>query len=90
MKKDALERQYQQITSLYDLAEELAATVESKFVQNQEEQIALVEPLITQVAETADVLSEEYVSLFEVPIRKKSAKNRVEGVLRKLYAAFED
>lgn len=90
MKKDALEKQYRQITGLYDLAEELASTVESEFVQDQEAQIALVEPLIAQVAEAADVLSEEYVSLFEVPIRKKSAKGRIEGTLRKLFAAFEE
>ena len=85
MKKDDLEKQYKQITELYDLAEELASTVESKFFSNQEEQITLIEPLISQVAETADLLSEEYVSLFEVPLRKKSAKTRVESILRKLY-----
>jgi hypothetical protein len=90
MKKDALEKQYRQITGLYDLAEELASTVESKFVQNPDEQMALIEPLISQVAETADVLSEEYVNLFEAPARKKSAKTRVETALRKLFAAFEE
>lgn len=90
MKKEILEKQYRQITGLYDLAEELAATVESDFVQDKDAQVALVEPLINQVAETADVLSEEYVSLFEVPTRKKSAKGRVETALRKLFAALED
>lgn len=90
MSKETLEKQYQQITGLYDLAEELASTVESQFVQNPEEQIALVEPLISQAAETADILSEEYVGLFEVPTRKKTAKTRIEAALRKLFAAFED
>ncbi len=32
MKKDELEKHYQNITSLYDMAEELASTVESKFI----------------------------------------------------------
>lgn len=90
MNKEELEKHYRQITALYDLAEELASTVESEFVKNQDEQIALVEPLISQVAETADVLSEEYVSLFEVPSRKKNAKTRIESALRKLYTAFEE
>lgn len=90
MKKELLEKQYRQITGLYDLAEDLASTVESDFVKDKEAQIDLIEPLIAQVAETADILSEEYVSLFEVPIRKKSAKGRIETALRKLFAAFDD
>lgn len=90
MNKNDLETQYRQITDLYDMAEELAATVDSEFVKDKEAQIQLIEPLIAQTAETADVLSEEYVSLFEVPSRKSSAKGKVESTLRKLFLAFEE
>ncbi len=90
MKKDALEKHYRQITSLYDMAEELANTVESDFVSNPEAQLALVEPLLTQVADSADVLSEEFINLFENPSRKKSAKGRIESALRKIFMALEE
>jgi hypothetical protein len=59
-------------------------------VKDKEAQVALVEPLISHIAETADALSEEYVGLFEAPARRKSAKNRIEGALRKLFSAIEE
>jgi hypothetical protein len=90
MKKDALEKQYRDITSLYDMAEELADTVESEFVRNPDDQLALIEPLITQVADSADILSEEYVQLLEKPSRKKAAKGRIESALRKIFTAVEE
>ena len=85
-----MEKQYRQITALYDVAEELASTVESEFVQAPEAQLELVEPLINQVADSADILSEEFIDLFENPSRKKSAKGRIESALRKLFMALEE
>ena len=90
MKKDDLEQQYRDITSMYDMAEELASTVESEFVANPEEQIALVEPLINAIADSTDVLAEEYISVLETPSRKKSASSRVEAALRRMFAALEE
>ncbi len=90
MKKDQLQKQYKDITSLYDMAEELASTVESDFTQDPESQLALVEPLLTQVADSADILAEEFIRVLENPARKKSAKTRVESALRKLYMALEE
>lgn len=90
MNKEELENQYRQIVGLYDLAEDLASTVDSEFVKDKDAQIMLIEPLIAHVAEAADVLTEEFVGVFEVPSRKKNAKGRVEGALRRLFTAFEE
>ena len=89
-KNAALEKHYREISSLYDMAEELASTVESEFTKDPEAQLALVEPLISQVADSADVLAEEFINILEKPSLVKSAKGRVEGALRKLFMAFED
>ncbi len=90
MKKEDFRKQYEDITFLYDLAEELASTIESEFVKDSEKQLALVEPLINEVADATDILTEEYLNLLENPSNKKSAKNRVEGALRKIFMALED
>src|SRR4029077_14800809 len=79
-----------QITALYDMAEGLTATVESEFIQDPEAQLVLVEPLIVQIADSTDILTEEFVALCENPSRKKSAKGRVEGALRKIFIALEE
>lgn len=90
MKKEALEKQYRQITGLYDMAEELATTVDSEFDHDPEAQFVLVGPLINQVAESTDVLSEEFLTILENPSRKKSAKSKIEAALRKLFLALEE
>jgi len=89
-KKEALEKQYREIASLYDMAEELAGTVESEFTKDPETQLALIEPLIAQVADSADVLTQEFITVIEKPVLAKSAKNRVEGALRKIFMALEE
>jgi hypothetical protein len=89
-KKEDLEKQYREISSLYDMAEELAATVESEFTKDPQEQLNLVEPLIGQVADCADILTEEFVNVIDKPILAKSAKTRVESALRKMFAALEE
>ncbi len=88
--KEELEQHYRDVAELYDAAEELASTVESEFVKDPEEQLALVEPLISQVADSADVLTEEFVNVIERPALAKTAKTRVEGALRKIFAALEE
>ena len=90
MKKEDLEKHYREIASLYDTAEELANTVESEFAQDPHEQLALVEPLISQVADCADVLSEEFVTVLEKPALAKTSKSRVEGALRKMFIALQE
>ncbi|MAR56624.1 MAG: hypothetical protein CMM93_05520 [Rickettsiales bacterium] len=81
-----LEQNYYEITELYDLAEELVDTVELS--EQPEAQLALVEPLINDVEEAADILSEEYIVIAEQQ-GKSVNKKRIEGALRKLYTALD-
>ena len=83
------EHKYHDITELYNLADELLATVEAS--SNPEMQLGLIEKLVETIGESADVLTDEYVGLCEGnPARKKTAKGKVEGALRKLYGAIGD
>ena len=90
---EELEARYHEITTLYDHAEELVATVESQFVKDPEAQLSLVEPLINDIGEATDVLTEEFVLVAESKkfrISSKASKKRVEGALRKIYVAISE
>jgi hypothetical protein len=83
------EQKYQDITELYHLADELLMTVEG--AADPEAQLALVESMVETIGSAADVLTDEYVALCDgKPERKKMAKTKVEGTLRKLYVAITD
>ncbi len=83
----ALESQYNEITELYELAEELVNTVEQS--DNPEQQLRTVEPLIDQIGESADILCEEFIKVAGEQQKATSSKNRVEGALRKMYMAMD-
>lgn len=89
---EALETKYNEIAELYDYAEELVSTVESQFVQNPHEQMAIVEPLINEISDAADILGEEFVLIAEATKGKsaKASKTRIEASLRKIYAAIHE
>lgn len=87
--KQSLEEKYEEIMKLYDFADALADTVESRFVTNQEAQLKLVEPLIEQVGSAADELTTEFINLAEGK-KKLATRNKVEGALRKIYIALEE
>lgn len=83
------EQKYYDITELYALADELLATVET--AADPDMQLSFVESLVEVIGESTDVLTDEYVALCEGnPVRKKVAKSRVEGSLRKIYVAMSD
>jgi hypothetical protein len=83
------ETKYHDITELYRLADELLATVEDS--PNPEMQLGLVEALVSTIGDSTDVLSEEYIGLIEGnEARRKAAKPKVEGALRKIYSAIGD
>ena len=84
-----LEEQYDVIMRLYDLADELADTVTSRFVENPQSQMKIVEPLINQLGSSADELTEEFINLAEGKM-KRSTRNRVEAALRKIYNALDE
>lgn len=85
-----MEQHYYEITELYDLAEELVDTIESELVQDQELQMQLVEPLINEIGDAADMLSEEFITIAENQGQgKPQSKTRIEGALRKIYTAID-
>ena len=89
---EELEVKYNEVTSLYDFAEELVATVESQFVQDPDSQLDIVEPLINEIGDATDILSEEFILVAEQKKGKaaKASKSRIEGALRKIYVAVND
>ncbi len=90
---EEFEAKYLEITNLYDMAEELVSTVESKLVSNPDTQLDIVEPLINEIGDAADVLTQEFIYIAESKKNKttmKASKTNIEGALRKLFAAIND
>jgi hypothetical protein len=90
---EELETKYDDITTLYDFAEELVATVESEFVTDPAQQLDIVEPLITEIGDATDILAEEFVLIAESRKQRtqsRASKKRIEGALRKMYVAIHD
>lgn len=89
-----LELKYHDITTLYDLAEDLVETVESEFISDPQEQMNIVENLIETVGESADILSEEFFVVAgnnsKLKPSSKASKNRIETALRKVFVAIEN
>jgi len=86
--KKELEANYEELMRLYDFADELADTVDSRFVADAEAQYHIVEPLIDQIGESTDVLTEEFINLAEGQEPMKS-RGKIETALRKIYAAVD-
>lgn len=83
------EQKYHDIMELYALNEELLATVET--AANPEEQMALVEPVIEAVGDSADILTEEYIAFCDSsPLDAKRSGRRAEMALRRAYGALAD
>jgi hypothetical protein len=85
----SLEEKYEEIMRLYDLADELLTTVESRFVENQDQQLKLVEPLVEDIGSAADELTEEFINIAEGKI-KRSTRSRIETALRKVYMSLDE
>ncbi len=85
-----LELHYHQITELYDLADDLVDTVDKSKRQDPESQLRIVQPLIEQVSDSADILCEEFIEVAGKENKAPSRKNRIEGALRKIYMALDN
>lgn len=86
-----LERRYHQITNLYQYAEALVDTVESKFTQGKMVQFELISPLVDQIGESTDILAEEFLYLAQGNhIPGKSHRKRVEAALRNIFLAIDN
>ena len=83
-----LEQCHYEMEELYNLSEALVDTVESDMVHDPEQQIALVEPLIDEIGEAADVLCEEFVGILEGK-RPRQSNSRIESALRRVYVAID-
>jgi len=84
---------YHDITELYNQAEELVATVEHHSIKDQDAQLRTIEPLINDIIEATDVLSEEFILIAENKKNRavsKFSKNRIEASLRKIFAAINN
>ena len=90
---DELETSYQDIAVLYDYAEELVGTVESHFVSDSAKQLEIVEPLINELGDATDALTEEFLLLAEGRRQKgpsKASRTRIEASFRKIYASLNE
>lgn len=87
------ETKYNEITRLYDYAEELVNTVESELVKNQEAQLEIVEPLINDIGDATDALTQEFMLIAEskkTKAQNKASKTQIEGALRKIFTAITE
>ena len=88
-----LETSYLEVAALYDSADELISTVEKASGEDKAAHFHLVNQLVEQLEESADVLSEEFISIAERTSKGKaisgSGKNRIEAAFRKIYAALD-
>lgn len=88
---EELEERYNEIAMLYDMSEELLATVESPLVADQEAQLALIEPLVHEIGEANDVLTEEFTVIAEQKKQRatrRANKPQIEAALRRIYNAL--
>jgi len=90
---EEFEAKYQEITSLYDYAEELVSTVESDFASDPAKQLEIVEPLINDMSDATDELAKQLLFIAETRKYKtpsKVNKVHIEASLRKIFAALND
>jgi ElaB/YqjD/DUF883 family membrane-anchored ribosome-binding protein len=90
---EAFEGMYLEITKIYDMAEELLSTAESPLVANPIDQLAIIEPLINDIGDATDTLSEEFILIAESKRTKttgKASKSHIESALRKMFVALND
>lgn len=86
-----LEESYYQVTAFYDLADELIAGVMNSPKELQEAHFRLVNPLVVQLEESADILTEEFISIAEGKEANAGVRRgRIETAFRKAYAAMDE
>ena len=86
---DKHSKTYDSIVSFYDLAEKLVDSVEHPDVKDPVSQLDFVEPIVKQLEESTDVLSEEYRNF--VATGKKPgflARKKIEKAIRAINIAL--
>ncbi|MDB2414578.1 hypothetical protein N9W34_02275 [Rickettsiales bacterium] len=83
------EKTYNAIVKFYDFAEALVDSVEHEAIEDPLSQLEFIEPLVDDIEESTDILTEEYRNF--VRTGKKPgmfARKRIEKSLGKIYAAI--
>jgi hypothetical protein len=84
---------YQDITALYDYADELICSVNNFKVKAPQEQLDLVEPLVNEITDVTDILTEEFILVAESKKPRstsKFSKKNIESALRRAFVAIND
>ncbi len=82
---------YDNIAILCDYAEDLLTTVESPDISDKNSYLELIEPLINEIADSSDILSEEFLLIAESKKSRttnKASKKRIESTLRRIFTAL--
>lgn len=90
---EELEQYYGKIEYLYDLTEHFISTVDAPDVGDAHTQVAIVEPLINEITDATDVLTEEFIAVAKGArdhTNPKASKSRIESALRRVYTAMND
>ena len=83
------EEEYHKITDMYDILEQIIETVQEAPAQSLESLIALMEPLLSEVGESVDVLSEEFLHILTHEYIRRTRRKRIHATLRRIYTAIE-
>jgi RNAse (barnase) inhibitor barstar len=85
------EQLFEEIVKLYDLADDVLASVARENVKNRDVQMALVKPVITQVTNSANILSAFYTEVVrnERPITLE-LQDTMETALRNIFVAIKE
>lgn len=79
---------YQDIIKLYDYAEMLVDSAH-KNSKNPEKDLEIIQPLIEQIEETAEILAEAYITSVETGHRPTGGmKEKAENSIKKVYLAL--
>lgn len=89
---EKLEESYQQVTAFYDLADKLIQSVLSSPEDQQEAHFKLVNPIVEQLEESADILTEEFIHIAkgQEAAQGSARRARIETAFRKAYMAMDD
>jgi|GEM_PF-984876 len=92
MKETSLEEkkeQYDTITVLYDVVDELTDGLEGLPLNVQGAVLDSAEPFLGELTNSTEVLADEYITISKEPASKKSSKGKIEKALRKIFMALE-
>lgn len=84
---------YDSIAVLCDYAEDLLSTVENPIISDKNEHLELIEPLINEIADSSDILSEEFLLIAESKRSRstnRASKKRIESTLRRIFNAISE